>query len=76
MKEKKPRPTMARFTTEECKVILMAMNYSKNREVFIHEGTEVVSRAYGVMAKLKYRIDEENKKKNKILLETYYGDIV
>lgn len=63
----KPRETTVRFTTEEAKVILMAMNYARNRDVFVNEGDDAVTRAYGIMAKLKHRIESEREKKDKVL---------
>jgi hypothetical protein len=71
---KKPRETTVRFNTDEAKLILMAMSYAKNREVFINEGTEAVSVAYGVMAKLKYRIEAERVKKDKVIVSEVGGD--
>jgi hypothetical protein len=70
----KPRETTARFTTDECKIILMAMNYSKSRDLFLHEGDDTVSRAYGIVAKLKFRIEEERKKKDKVIAISIGGE--
>jgi hypothetical protein len=69
-RKKYPRQTTVRFNTEEAKVILMAMNYAKNRgDIFTHEGPDSVFKAYSIMAKLKFRIEEERKKRDKILVE-------
>jgi len=65
---KKPRETTVRFNTEEAKLILMAMTYAKNREVFINEGAGAVGIAYGVVAKLKHRIEAERVKKDKVMV--------
>lgn len=62
-RKKYPRATTVRFDTEEAKLILMAMNYAKNRDLFVNEGESAVRVAYAVMAKLKHRIDAEREKK-------------
>lgn len=68
IRKRYPRPAMVRFTTEEAKIILMAMNYSKNRDVFVNEGTEAEGVAYGVVRKLKHRIEAERVKRNKVIV--------
>jgi hypothetical protein len=73
-RKKYPRPSMVRFTTDEAKVILMAMNYSKNREVFLNEGDRTERVAYGIVTKLKHRIEAERQKKDKEKVITFYGE--
>jgi len=73
MTEKKPRkqyprPTTVRFTTDEAKLIYMAMNYAAGRDLFTNEGMPAVRSAGIIIGKLKFRIDEERKKKDKIMM--------
>lgn len=53
------RPTTVRFTTDEARVILMAMHYAKHHQVFVNEGEYAVGRSYEIISKLKHRIEQE-----------------
>lgn len=74
MKEKKPRETTVRFSTEEAKVLLMGMNYAVNREVFTYEGIDTIQKAGRIINRLKDRIERERQKKNKEKVTTFYGE--
>ena len=68
------RPTTARFDTEECKLILMAMSYSANRDMFINEGGGAVQKAGRIIGKLKDRIERERVKKDKVVVSMMGGE--
>jgi hypothetical protein len=73
-KEKKPRKhypreTTARFSTDECKLLLMGMGYAARRDIFTNEGGDVPQRAGRIIHKLMDRIEKERVKKDKVLVE-------
>lgn len=63
-RKKYPRPTTARFTTEESKVLLRAMRFSQERNQFWEENPEYLIKAHEIIRKLNFRIEAEGKKKN------------
>lgn len=70
----KPRETTVRFTTDEAKIILMAMNYAANRDVFVNEGMGVTQSAGTIIGKLKDRIEKERAKKDKVIVSMMGAD--
>ena len=71
--KKEERPTTARFDTDECKLLLMAMNYAIGRELFIHEGMTSVQTAGRIVSKLKHRIETERSKRDRVLASITVG---